>query len=347
LVFVCLLVAPPTRAEPDVLVRPSLASPHASRSVILAVTRAGRRLVAAGERGIILLSDDDGGSWQQAPVPVSVSLTGLHFPTDSQGWAVGHSGVVLHSVNGGATWTKQMDGIRAAEVVLDAARAAVHGGASDARLLRAERLVRDGPDKPFLDVYFADQRRGFVVGAYGLFLATRDGGATWRAWDDHVDNPEGKHFYSLRPSGRALFLAGEQGALYRSLDGGETFGSLAAPVEVTYFGVIPGARGTTLLFGLRGNVFWSSDAGETWRRAGVVTTATLTAGLCLDDASSVLVTDQGDVLRSTGPGRDFLAVSAAHAFPFTGVVQAADRSLILSGSRGLMRVSARDWGAPP
>jgi hypothetical protein len=36
----------------------------------------------------------------------------------------------------------------------------------------AEGLVQDGPDKPFLGLHFADAKRGWVVGAYGLALAT-------------------------------------------------------------------------------------------------------------------------------------------------------------------------------
>ena len=46
---------------------------------MLAVATVGNRLVAAGERGIVLLSDDGGASWRQARVPVSVSLTALQF----------------------------------------------------------------------------------------------------------------------------------------------------------------------------------------------------------------------------------------------------------------------------
>ncbi|WP_430515935.1 WD40/YVTN/BNR-like repeat-containing protein, partial [Pseudomonas fluorescens] len=57
----------------------ALQSAKAAHSVLLAVTRAGERLVAVGERGIVLLSDDSGVSWRQAKVPVSVSLTAVQF----------------------------------------------------------------------------------------------------------------------------------------------------------------------------------------------------------------------------------------------------------------------------
>jgi photosystem II stability/assembly factor-like uncharacterized protein len=59
------------------------------------IARAGKRLVAVGERGIVVLSDDDGATWRQASVPVSVTLAAVQFPTPTQGWVVGHYGVVL------------------------------------------------------------------------------------------------------------------------------------------------------------------------------------------------------------------------------------------------------------
>src|SRR5512134_1715805 len=76
------------------LERPALASRHAQRSVLLGAAQAGARLVAVGERGIVLLSDDEGAHWEQVPVPVSVSLTAVRFADERLGWAVGHGGVV-------------------------------------------------------------------------------------------------------------------------------------------------------------------------------------------------------------------------------------------------------------
>jgi AraC family transcriptional regulator len=40
----------------------------------------------------------------------------------------------------------------------------------------AELLVSDGADKPFLDLYFKNDREGLGVGAYGLIFQTIDGG---------------------------------------------------------------------------------------------------------------------------------------------------------------------------
>ena len=83
-----------TSAWVDVLDSPALQSPLAAKGLLNGLALAGDRIVAVGQRGHILISDDKGKSWQQAKVPVSSDLVAVHFPTAQAGWAVGHDGVV-------------------------------------------------------------------------------------------------------------------------------------------------------------------------------------------------------------------------------------------------------------
>ena len=147
----------------------------ATRSVLVGVARAGSRLVAVGERGHVLVSDDNGRNWKQVASPVSVTLTAVHFADEKNGWAVGHSGIILSSNDGGQIWKKQLDGLQVNKLMLDAARAS--GNA--AWLERSENFNKDGADKPFLAVHFSDPKHGLAVGAYGLAFATGDGGVKW------------------------------------------------------------------------------------------------------------------------------------------------------------------------
>ena len=94
----------------DVLDLPAKTSALAIKSPFAGMARAGERVIAVGQRGHIVFSDDAGKHWQQAAVPVSADLTAVSFPTATQGWAVGNDGIVLHSSDAGATWQKQLDG---------------------------------------------------------------------------------------------------------------------------------------------------------------------------------------------------------------------------------------------
>jgi len=73
-----------------------------TKVLLVAITRApDNRLVAVGEHGVAIYSDDNGTSWTQASVPVNVTLTCVSFATAKIGWAAGHYGVVLNTQDGG------------------------------------------------------------------------------------------------------------------------------------------------------------------------------------------------------------------------------------------------------
>src|SRR5690554_871087 len=63
----------------DPLLTPAFEAPLAVRNLLTDIARAGNRVVAVGEHGNIIYSDDGGSQWQQARVPVSVNLTAVTF----------------------------------------------------------------------------------------------------------------------------------------------------------------------------------------------------------------------------------------------------------------------------
>lgn len=330
-------------SQTSLLDQPAQVFARASGSVLMAVSRLpGPRLVAVGERGVVLLSDDDGVSWRQAQVPVSVALTNVRFVSEKRGWAIGHGGVVLSSIDGGATWTKQLDGAVAAALELSAAESdpAARTEAGQRRLAEARRLMEDGPDKPLFDVYFRDEDNGLVVGAYGLIFATADGGRTWTSLKGRLDNPRGKHLYSIGAEGGSLYLAGEQGAFFRSSDGGRSFIEVTTPYAGTWFGVLPVPPRGVVLYGLRGNAYRSMDQGHSWQKIDAGPPVSLTAGIRLADGSVVLVDESGRVLRSRDEARTFEPMDVPGPYPFTGVAVAADGSLIVTGARGVQRIAS-------
>ncbi|MCC4115969.1 YCF48-related protein [Aromatoleum toluclasticum] len=326
--------------------RAARASARIEAALFLAVARAGERLVAVGERGFVQLSDDGGRRWRQArEVPVSVTLTNVQFVSASVGWAVGHGGVVLHTRDGGERWERQLDGTQAAALILEDAQAAAAGSDEPAlqRAVReAEGLVADGADKPLLGLHFQDERRGWVVGAYGLALATEDGGQHWRSFVRQIDNRGGKHLYDVRAQGGGLVVAGEQGALFRAEEAGQAggghFAALASPYAGTWFGAVTGPGEALLVFGLRGNAYRREAPGAGWVRVESGLPVTLTAGARLDDGSIVLADESGRLLRSTDGGGRFAVLPVNEARSLTGIVQAADGGLVLSGARGMSRL---------
>ncbi len=346
------LAAPAARAHAtqdvaDVLQRPAAPGARADAGVMLAIARAGSRLVVAGERGIVLLSDDHGATWRQASVPVSVSLTAVQFVDARRGWAVGHGGAVLSTADGGSTWTLQFDGLQAARIALEAARAqadapgASGGPAARKQVADAERLVADGPDKPFLDVSFADERRGVIVGAYGLAFATDDGGVRWQSWMGRLPNPRGNHLYRIAAAGKRLVIVGEQGLVLRSDDAGAAFAAVETPYAGTWFGARANSDGGLLVYGLRGNAWASTDAAAPWTRLALGTPNSLADAAALSDGRVVLVDQAGQpfVSAAAAPACGFKPLASGFGVPVSALVQAADGALVAATARGVRRLA--------
>ncbi len=332
----------------DLLEVPAKPSLHMLQGLQTAVALAGHRLLSVGAGGLILLSDDNGQSWRPAQkVPVSVLLTNLFFVSPEQGWAIGHGGVILVTHDGGETWQKQLDGQQAAQIELDSAKADERKDdpASQRRVQEAERLVTDGADKPFFGLTFSDATHGMVVGAYGLAFATSDAGASWHSIIGAIDNPRGKHLYAIASAPGGLFIAGEEGSIFRSQDGGAHFVALKTPSRGTFFGLLTSKKGDLVAFGLRGDAYRSGDQGNDWQKLDLPTSG-LNGGARLRNGDLVIVDDWGEALISHDDGRTFAAGGAPQAMGLIGVVEAEDGSLAAAGTRGDVKLMTSTKAEP-
>jgi photosystem II stability/assembly factor-like uncharacterized protein len=323
----------------DVLGQPATQGSQAQHAVLLGVARAGERLVAVGERGIVLISADSGDSWRQASVPVSTTLTAVQFVDAMQGWAVGHGGVVLHSADGGESWQLQLDGVRAAALELAQAMAAGRSDMALQRQANAQRLVDDGADKPLLALHFSDARKGIVIGAYGLALQTSDGGQTWVSWMGRLPNPRGLHYYAVAEAGDQFYLAGEQGLLLASNDGGERFSALQSPYEGSYFSLALLPDGAVVVGGLRGKLFRSCDRGHSFKAMANPVPVSINAALVVGQ-QLLLVNQAGGLLRTAISVDAVRPVPLPPGAPLSAVVQAPDGSLVGVGFAGPVRLAS-------
>jgi photosystem II stability/assembly factor-like uncharacterized protein len=327
----CLAQAAPVA---DALQRPALMVRDPGRAMLLGAAQCGSRLLAVGERGIVARSEDGGTSWRQSQVPVAVTLTAVRCADAKTAYAVGHGGVVLASTDAGTTWTRRLDGRQAAQLALAAARA----GGDVKEQQEAERMVAEGPDKPLLDLHFFDARRGVVVGAYGLAFATEDGGQTWQPWMRRLPNPKGAHLYALRVQGDTMLIAGEQGLVLRSTDGGREFRVLEVPYKGSFFTAELPAPLQIVLAGLRGNAWRSTDGGQSWAQLASPAPVNVTASLLLPDGRLLLANQAGQVLQLTAGS--LVPLQTPPLPPLNALHVAASGALFAFGVQGAVPLPA-------
>lgn len=259
----------------QVVARPSEQAPLASRTLLLGISNTGKHIVAVGDRGNIVVSND-GVTWAQVPTPVRATLTAVHFVDDTHGWAVGHDAVILGTSDGGRSWQLQN--------------------------FQPELEV------PFLDVYFSDAQNGFAVGAYGLMMETTDGGVSWSEKQAPAIREEELHLNDIMRLGNGdYFIVGETGTMGVSSDG-QNWEGLESPYEGSLYGAI--ARGQTgaLIFGLRGNVYVTDDVRSgAWQQIDGGTVASFFGGTELPSGDVALVGLAGALMVVSPNGRTRLS----------------------------------------
>lgn len=233
--------------------------PLADEALLLSVTDLGDALIAVGERGHVLKSEDQGQSWRQIEnVPVNILLTKV-FSVNQSVWAVGHDTTVIHSGDGGETWEVQF--------------------------FDPERQL------PLLSVYFLDEQNGFAIGAYGTILITGDGGQNWQ--DELIHDELDYHLNDITLANDGnLYIAGEAGYGFVSADRGETWEAIELPYPGSMFGVIA-LQNEVLMFGLRGHVLSSQDQGVSWQMIPNKNLSSLFGGDKINENSAMFVGANG------------------------------------------------------
>jgi photosystem II stability/assembly factor-like uncharacterized protein len=283
--------------------------PPESFSLFLDLARAGEAVVAVGEHGLVLRSEDEGKTWVRTSVPATSTLTSVAFIDEAKGWACGQEGTLLSTGDGGRTWIRR-EGTLAADASPLVVRAA-------------------GP-------------RLILAGAFGLLSRSFDAGATWTQWEPPEGGP---HVYSVFDYQDGWLLAGEMGFLGALPDSGPlkslTFG---AP---SLHGLLPLKDGTLLAFGIRGNLYRREAGREDWRQVPTASTQLIACGVGLRNGHVILAGQSGLWLLSRDRGRTF--ANARRPEGMAGVaalIETRDGWVLCAGEKGIVRISVPQEESP-
>jgi photosystem II stability/assembly factor-like uncharacterized protein len=192
------------------------------------------RAVVAGDKGVIMATDDGGRTWTRQQLkrgPKYYDLYSVAFTKDgSRGWVVGDAGVIFRTDDQGATWTEQKGppGLNAALLkiaVADAQRFCV-GGEHGVLLCTSDGgatwNLQKFRDIGFFDVVYSDPNSVWAVGEFATMLHSGDGGKTWQVRNGG-EIGKGDPLFSIAFDGSQALAVGLIGTSLQSNDGGKTW----------------------------------------------------------------------------------------------------------------------------
>jgi photosystem II stability/assembly factor-like uncharacterized protein len=283
----------------------AIPSNNASEALLLDVAVAGSRMVAVGEFGHILLSEDRGESWTQAAsVPTRNTLVGVTFIDNQTGFAVGHAATILKTIDGGQNWTLQNN-------------------------------ERNG-ETPLFAVYFADAQNGIAVGGFSYTFETSNGGQTWSQRTLVEDSYDDFHLNDLFADKKGnVYIPAEFGTVYKSVDRGRNWEAIETGYDGSFWGGLALENGDVLVFGMRGNVWRSSDNGQSWKKVETGTDQSVSGGTQLEDGRIVLAGLSGTVLLSNNGGQSFDNQPRPDRLSFATAIGKSGDDIILLGAPGI------------
>lgn len=231
-------------------------------------------------------AEETAAAEQNAPaVAFRDKIYDVMFIGESEAWAVGYPGLLLHSLDGGVSWQRQNgltdQALFALDFIGDKGWVVGRGGTLLTTVDGGKTWKKQEPlcSQPLFDVDFVDENHGWAVGNFGSLAITVDGGKTWdvREFEPMV-NAAINAVYFISPT--EGWLAGDYplwdaaldeevtaetiSNLFHTTDGGQTWQLVKTDVSYALYDVLFTDNQTGWIVGSKGNLLKTTDGGETW-----------------------------------------------------------------------------------
>jgi photosystem II stability/assembly factor-like uncharacterized protein len=209
-------------------------------------------------------------TWTAQTSGTSAGLSSVHFSSPTKGWAVGSSGVIIHTNDGGTTWSSQSSGV--------------------------------GSSTHLSDVHFVDGLTGFAVGTANTILKTTDG-INWSGVA--LGAPGTVNLTAVWVDASTVRIAGDMGIYAYSSNWGSswspnTTGALNA-ADIEFVGL------NGWLVDQIGNILKTTNGGSSWSTQVSGFSAGLNSISFIDQNEGWIAGNSGLILHTTDGGANWNA----------------------------------------
>ncbi len=233
------------------------------------------------------------------------------------GWAVGQNGTILHTEDGGLSWTVETSGTlrKLYGVAFTDSRTGWAVGQNGTILHTGDgglswTTKKTGTTAGLDSVAFTDSRTGWAAGETGTILHTEDGGLNWTT---EKSGTVRELYRVIFVDSRAGWVVGENGTILHTEDGGlnwtvERSGTTQDLMDEAFMDLRTGWA-----VGDHGTILHTVDGGSNWAVESSGTPALLNGVTFTDVRTGWAVGDSGTILRTEDGGNSW---SPAEAFRY-------------------------------
>ncbi len=292
------------------------------------------RVVATNNNGTLATSDrtfttpSSPQGWTRQSTGTSEYLIGVCFSDAQTGTAVGTTGTIIRTTNGGTSWTTQNSGVtNQLNCVSFVGTNVGTVGGSGGTILRTTNggltwtQQTSGTTNNLRGVYFTDANTGTAVGASGTILRTTNGGATWISQSSGTTNTLNGVSFTSSTTGTVV---GSLGTILRTTNGGTTWVPQSSGVTNTIRGVWFTDANTGTGVGYTGWILRTTNGGTTWTAQTSGTTVDLYGVAFSDVNTGVAIGLSGTVLRTTNGGATWTGESSGTFNSIYGISYASN-----------------------
>lgn len=273
------------------------------------------------------------------PVSEGKDLRSVDFLNETLGFAVGTSGTILQTTNGGNTWLKlarptsqRLNSVCFIEGTGDVVVAGDNGTILKKPAGTSTWSVQNIPQTVRLnEVVFLNQSIGIIVGDFGKILRTTDGGSSWNS----VNSGTTFSLHAITHSeANTLIAVGDNGIILRGTNNGSTWSLISSPTDQPLVDVAFSSTLIGVAISENGTMIRTTDGGLAWNllppqggnELGRITFFNSTSGV---------VVGRGVVLVSADQGASWVPVTDHYlSESLFGVVAVNNQKAIAVGYKG-------------
>lgn len=269
------------------------------------------------------------------------NLNAIYFADTKFAAAVGDSGAIIISNDGGLTWNQRELGrkINLSDIYcLPNGKAIIIGDSSTVYYcqnnLDSLQLIPVMQGHTLFRVKFIDDEAGFITGSKGLILKTTNGGINWKKTSSNTSELVFDISFIDSKHG---FAVGWDGMILETTNAGESWYKKDDHSVDNYFKSIDFTKqGYGLIVGGDGTILRSTNHGQHWEETKITDIGGLQKVLFISERYAVLIGNRGTIMVSKDNGETWDLVDTQLFSNMNDIALNPDGHLYMVGVNGMM-----------